>query len=130
MVATVFTTTGARWDADKFIDLATASGPSTATDWFIGWGTGGSSTGGTATAGDLDLKAAATEARVSATVTQPAATTDRFVATITAGTAKTVEESGLFKATASGIMVARGSHVGVALATGDAIQYTWELSWS
>lgn len=132
MTAVVFTTTGARWDADKFVDLATASGPNTATTWYIGFGTGGSSTGATATAGDTDLKAAATEARVVATVTQPSATTDQWTGTITCGRAGgfTVEEAGLFNATASGIMVIRGSHGGVALATGDSIAYTIQLSWS
>jgi len=130
VTAVVFTQTGARWNADKFVELATASGPNTATTWYIGWGTGGSSTGATATAGNTDLAAAATEARVVATVSQPAATTDQWTGTITAGTAKTVEEAGLFNATASGIMVIRGSHGGVALATGDSIAYTIQLSWS
>ena len=132
MTAVVFLTTGARWDADKFVELATASGPNTSTSWYIGFGTGGSSTGGTATQGDTDMKAAATEARVAATVTQPAATTDQFVATITCGRAGgfVVEESALFNATASGICVIRASHGGVALATGDSIQYTYQLSWS
>lgn len=127
MTATVLTTVGKGWIIDKYTDLATATGPGTATEQWIHWGTGGSSTGGTATAGDTTLKAAATEIRVAATVSQSAADTAQFVGTLTAGTAKTIEEVGLFTATAGGVLEIRANHGGVALATGDSIQYTIQL---
>lgn len=127
MVATVYTTAGAGAVVDRI------DGTGTGTNYYIGWGTGGSSTGGTATAGDTALKAAATEARELATMSQPSADTNRAVATITAGTAKTIEEVGLFYATSSGTataggtLIIRGSHAGVGLAIADAIQYTISL---
>lgn len=101
----------------------------TVATFFIGWGTGGSSTGSTATIGDTALQAEATEARVSSTVSQPAADTNQFVATITNQKAggKTVEEVGVFNASAAGTLLIRGTHGGVALATGDSIQYTVTL---
>lgn len=121
MVATIVTNNGAGFYVDKF------DGSSTATVFYIGWGTGGSSTGSTATYGDTALQAEATEARVLATLSQPAADTNRLVATITAGTAKTVEEVGVFTATAAGTMVGRGTHLGVGLSAADAIQYTFNI---
>jgi len=126
MTAVVTTTTGLGWFADKAVDLATATGPGTTTEYWIGFGTGGSSTGATATAGDTTLAAAATEARVAATVSQTSAPVCQFVATITCARSGgfTVEEAGLFTASAGGVMPIRGSHGGVALATGDSIQYT------
>lgn len=124
MVATVLTATGITFLTDKIDSTTTAS-----TFW-IGWGTGGSSTGGTATSADTGLKASATEAWVAASLSQPAVDTNQYVATITAGTAKTVEEAGVFAGTSTGASVKiliRASHGGVVLATGDAIQYTFTL---
>lgn len=123
MVATNLTATGITFLTDKIDSTTTAS-----TFW-IGWGTGGSSTGGTATSADTGLKASATEAWVAGTLSQSAVDTNQFVATITAGTAKTVEEAGVFAGTATGSVkiLIRASHGGVVLATGDAIQYTFTL---
>lgn len=123
MTATVLTATGITFLVDKMDSTTTAS-----TFW-IGWGTGGSSTGGTATSADTGLKASATEAWQAAALSQPSADTNRFVATITAGSAKTVEEVGVFAGTATGStkLLIRASHGGQALATGDAIQYTVDL---
>lgn len=101
---------------------------SAATFW-IGWGTGGSSTGSTATVGDTALQAEATESRISATVSQPSADTNQFVATLTNQKAggKTVEEAAVFLASSGGTLLIRTTHGGVALATGDSIQYTFTL---
>lgn len=127
MTAVCLTATGITFITDKI------DGTSTATGFWIGWGTGGSSTGATATSADTGLKAAATEAWVAATVTQSAVDTNQFVATITAGTGKTVEEAIVFAGTTTATGTAtnrcliRASHGGVTLATGDAIQYTVTL---
>lgn len=128
MVAAVLTSNGAGYIVDKLDNTV-----STAT-YFIGWGTGGSSTGGTATYGDTGLKATATETLstvgyATCTTSQPSADTLRFVSTITAGSAKTVEEVAVFTASlgVSAVGIIRGSHAGVGLATGDSIQYTVNL---
>jgi hypothetical protein len=124
MTATVVTATGITLIVDRIDNT------STATSAWIGWGTGGSSTGGTATNADTGLKAAATEAWVAATLSQPDTDSNRFVATITAGTAKTVEEAIVFfgtstaTGTATNRCLVRASHGGQTLATGDSIQYT------
>lgn len=124
MTASSVTATGITFFIDRIDDT------STATNFWIAWGTGGSSTGGTATAADTGLKAAATEAFAAAALSQPAVDTNQFVATITAGTGKTIEEVILFGGTSTATSVAsnrciiRASHGGQALATGDAIQYT------
>jgi hypothetical protein len=127
MTATVLTATGITFLVDRLDDTATA------TNFWIAWGTGGSSTGGTATSADTGLKAAATEAWAAAALSQPAVDTNQFVATITAGTGKTIEEAILFAGTTTATSVAtnrciiRASHGGQTLATGDAIQYTFSL---
>lgn len=127
MTAVTLTATGATFITDRLDNT------STATNFWVGWGTGGSSTGGTATSADTGLKAAATEAWQACTLSQPSADTNQFVATITAGSAKTVEEAIVFggtstaTGTASNRCLIRASHGGVTLATGDAIQYTFTL---
>lgn len=127
MTATVVTATGITKIIDKI------DGTSTATNAWIGWGTGGSGTGGTATDTDTGLSAAATEAWVAATLSQPDTDTNRFVATITAGTAKTIEEAIVFfgtgtATTGDGVALIRASHGGQTLATGDSIQYTINMT--
>jgi hypothetical protein len=95
---------------------------------FIMWGTGGSSTGATATKGDTGLFVSATETFATTAVSQPAADTNQWVGTLTAGTAKTIEEAGLFTASSgAGSLVIHGNFGGIALATGDSIQFTVSL---
>ena len=102
----------------------------TASGFYIGWGTGGSSTGGTATNTDVDLEAPATEARVSATSeSESAADTAQWVGTLQTTTVKTIEESGLFidaTGTATDMLI-RANHGGVVLATDDQIEYTFTI---
>ena len=122
MVAVSYTATGRA----AIVDLIdnTAATPSF---WF-GWGTGGSSTGATATTTDTALAVEATESRILTTNSQPTAVTNQFVATITAGTGKTIEEYGLFTASTSGSIIIRASQGGVVLATGDSIEATFQLA--
>jgi hypothetical protein len=127
MTAVCYTATGITFVVDRIDNT------STATNFWIAWGTGGSSTGATATSADTGLKAAATEAWQAASLSQPAVDTNQFVATITAGTGKTIEEAIVFggtstaTGTATNRTIIRASHGGVTLATGDAIQYTFTL---
>jgi hypothetical protein len=122
-MAVSYTTNGKGYVVDRIDGTISA-----ATHW-VGWGTGGSSTGSTATVGDTALQAEATESRISTTNSQPAADTNQFVATLTNQKAggKTVEEAGLFTASSGGTLIIRTTHGGVSLATGDSIQYTFQL---
>ena len=129
MVAVLYVDNGTDLVSDGLLALVGAS--VTASGFYMGWGTGGSSTGGTATNTDVDLRVPATEARVSTTgESQSAADTDQWIGTLTAvGTAKTIEEFGLFidaTGTATDMLI-RANHGGVALATEDAIEYTCSL---
>ncbi|KKL65102.1 hypothetical protein LCGC14_2158370, partial [marine sediment metagenome] len=100
----------------------------TASGFYIGWGTGGSSTGGTATNTDVDLEVPATEARVSCTdESESAADTAQWIGTLQTTTVKTIEESGLFidaTGTATDMLI-RANHGGVVMATDDQIEYTY-----
>lgn len=126
MTAVCITATGITWMVDRLDNTTTA------TNAWIGWGTGGSSTGATATSADTGLKAAATEAWQACTLSQPAVDTNQYVATITAGTGKTVEEAIVFVGTSTATGTAtnrtliRASHGGVTLSAADAIQYTFK----
>ena len=128
MVATIYVDNGTELVSDALLTLVGAS--VTASGFYIGWGTGGSSTGGTATNTDVDLEAPATEARVSCTgETQSSADTDQFIGTLQTTTVKTIEESGLFidaTGTATDMLI-RANHGGVVLATDDQIEYTYTL---
>lgn len=124
MTAVIFVDSGTEIVSDLIMN-----GGGTAT-FYIGWGTGGSSTGATATNTDVDLAAAATEARVTATTEdQPSGDTNRWIGRLTAETSKTIEEVGLFQhgtGTATD-MIIRGSHGGLTLATDDIVEYTVTL---
>ena len=97
---------------------------------FVGWGTGA----GTAAKGDTDLFTPATEARVSATRSQPVADKIRWLATLTANAGKTITNAGVFDAAGTGSpptggtpLIVHGDFVGVALLTSDKIEFTVDL---
>ena len=122
MTAVSYTATGRAAIVD-IIDNTSA----TPSYWF-GWGTGGSSTLSTATTTDVALQAEATESRILTSNSQPDTVTNQFVATITAGTGKVIEEFGLFTASTSGSIIIRATQGGITLATGDSIQATFQLA--
>lgn len=125
MVATVYTSAGEGHGAGYY------TGTTTTTAFWIGWGTGGSSSEGAgtvATKGDTTLTTEATDARATTAVTLPSADITQFVGTLTVETlGKTIEEAGLFTTTTGGILIIHGNHGGVTLATDDSIQYTITL---
>ena len=94
-----------------------------ATNAKIGWGTGA----GTAVVGDTTLFTEASEARVAAAISQPAADTNRWIATITADAGKTITNAGLFDSTAGSTLFIKGDFTGVVLLTGDKIEFTITL---
>jgi len=89
----------------------------------IGWGTGA----GTADVGDTTLFTEASEARVAAAVSQPAADTNRWVATLTADGAKTITNAGLFNSVSGATLFIKGDFTGIVLALNDQIQFTITL---
>jgi hypothetical protein len=128
MPATIYVDNGTELVSDMMLAFTGAS--VTASGWYIAWGTGGSSTGATATNTDVDLAARATETAVSATSeTQSAADTNQWVGRLQTTTVKTIEEAGLFidaTGTATDLII-RASHGGVVMATDDIIEYTFTL---
>lgn len=117
MLATVFTTVGKAWLIDKLDETLQTTGD------YIGWGTGA----GTAAVGDTTLFTEASEARVVATRSQPAADTIRWVGTLTADGTKTITNAGNFTASSAGTLIVKGDFTGIALAANDQIQFTINL---
>lgn len=113
-MATVFTSTGEVYNADVLDGTIGAS-----TGYWVGWGTGA----GTAAKSDTSLFTESTEARVLCTESQPADDTNRWVGTITAGAAKTITNAGLFTSSAGSLHI-HGDFAGIALSSGDAIEFT------
>lgn len=115
--ATVLTDVGEAWVIDKLDETLQTTAD------FIGWGTGA----GTAAKGDTTLFTEAAEARVTATRTQPAADTIRWVGQLTSASAQTITNAGNFTASTSGTLVVKGDFTGVVLAIGDKIEFTINL---
>ncbi len=122
-MATIYTSAGEAAVVDV-IEAGTAC--------YIGWGTGA----GTAAKGDTALFTAATEARVVGTESQPSADINKWVATITADGNKTITNAGLFDAAGTGSpptggnLIIHGDFTGVALLTGDKIEFSISLEQS
>jgi len=96
---------------------------------YVGWGTGA----GTTAATDTTLFTEVTP-RVTGTATQVTTSTTndtyQVVGTQTAGTTETITNAGLFDATTSGNLFAKGDFTGIALLTGDSIQFTFQVQFS
>ena len=96
---------------------------------YVGWGTGS----GTTAATDTTLFTEVTP-RVTGTATQVTTSTTndtyQVVGTQTAGTTETITNAGLFDATTSGNLFAKGDFTGIALLSGDSIQFTFQVQFS
>jgi hypothetical protein len=90
----------------------------------IGWGTGA----GTTAAADTTLFTEAAEARVSGTSSRTTTTstndTYQVVGTLTAAAPKTITNAGLLDASTLGNLFVKGDFTGIALNTGESIQFT------
>jgi len=119
-MATVFTNAG------KAITANRVNGTGTAPN-YVAWGTGA----GTAAATDTTLFTEASEARVAGTasVVTTTVTNDSYqvVGTLTAAAGKTITNAGLFDASTAGNLYMKGDFTGLALGTGDAIQFTLKV---
>jgi len=112
--ATVLTQAGEEWIVDKLDEVVQTTGD------YIGWGTGS----GTASKSDTALFTEASESRVLATRTQPAADKIQWVGTLTADGSKTITNAGNFTASTGGTLIVHGDFTGVALNAGDKIEFT------
>ena len=120
-MATIYTQAG----EEVVVDLIDGVGTThlDATNGKVAWGTGA----GTAAKGDTVLFTEASEARVAAAISQPAADQNRWVGTITADGAKTITNAGLFDAATAGNLIIHGDFAGIALALNDKIEFTIQL---
>lgn len=93
---------------------------------YVAWGTGA----GTAAVGDTTLFTEASEARVNGTSSRVTTTvtndTYQVVGTLTADAGKTITNAGTFDASTSGNLGIKGDFTGVALNTGESIQFTFK----
>lgn len=96
---------------------------------YVAWGTGA----GTTAATDTTLFSE-TGSRVAGTSTQQTtSTTDdtyQVVGTLTAGSSLTITNAGLFDASSSGNLFVKGDFTGLALNSGDSIQFTFKTQFS
>lgn len=120
-MADVVTTAGREWLAD-LVD-GTVTKPA---NYYIGSGTGA----GTAVVGNTALNTEVSEARVAATMSQPSANINQFVATQSYTGTKTVTNAGVLTAITGGTLLVHGDFTGMAVANGDAIEFTVEMTYS
>lgn len=96
---------------------------------YIGWGTGA----GTTSATDTTLFSE-TGSRTTGTATQQTTSTTndtyQVIGTLTAGSSLTITNAGLFDASSSGNLFVKGDFTGVALTSGDSIQFTFKTQFS
>ena len=123
-MATIFTDVGETVVAD-LVD-GTSSTHLDGTNARLAWGTGA----GTAAKGDTTLFTEASESRVVATISQPTADKNQWVATITADGTKTITNAGVFDAAAAGNLVIHGDFSGIALVLNDSIEFTASLEYT
>ena len=117
-MATVYSSTGEEY----VVDVLDGTITSASTGYWVGWGTGA----GTAAKADTSLFTESTEARVICTESQPTADKNRWIGSITAGAVKTITNAGLFTSS-GGSMIVKGDFAGIALSSGDSIEFTIDL---
>jgi hypothetical protein len=121
-MADIYTDAGEDLTADQ-MDSNTAG---TITNWYVAWGTGA----GTAAKGDTTLFTEAAESRVATTDSQPSSNVNQYLGTITSASGQTITNAGIFDASTSGNCLLKSDFTGIALNSGDSIQFTFQLTWS
>lgn len=96
---------------------------------FVAMGTGSTAEAATQTAlvTEVETRATGTSSRVTTTTTND---TYQVIGTVTATTTRAIVESGLFDAVTTGNMLTRALFTVINLASGDSIQFTWQLKFS
>ncbi len=119
------TTDGRQWIIDR---LQNVELPAASLMDDVGWGTGSTAEN----VADTDLVTQSSEARTTGTLSQPTATTDRVVATITSTQTQTIAEVGRFnistKQGANQHMQQRHVFTGIPVLSGDQITFTLDTT--
>lgn len=124
-MANVLVNLGEEWVVDRLIGSGTYS---TFTGAFTGWGTGA----GTSAKADTTLFTESTDpaTRATGTITKTgtgATAKWQNVATLSSTTTQTITNAGCFSASTAGTLFIKGDFTGIALASGDSIQFTITL---
>lgn len=126
-MATVFTNVGKQITTGRIKGVG--SGAGSAEPNYVAWGTGA----GTAAATDTTLFSE-TGTRTAGTSTQQTTSTTndtyQVVGTISATGTVTITNAGLFDASTSGNLYMKGDFTGVALTSGESIQFTMKVQYS
>jgi hypothetical protein len=126
-MATVFTNVGKQITTGRIKGVV--SGAGSAEPAYVAWGTGA----GTAAVTDTTLfsetgtRTLGTSSQVTTSTTND---TYQVVGTISAGGALTITNAGLFDASTSGNLYMKGDFTGVALTSGESIQFTMKVQYS
>ncbi len=119
------TTVGRQWVIDRIQNVEL---PAAALMQFVGWGTGTNAEN----VADTDLQTQSSESRTTGTLSQPTATTDRVVATITSTQGQTIAEVGRFNVATKGAanqqMQQRHVFTGLPLLNLDQITFTLDMT--
>jgi hypothetical protein len=116
-MADIYTDVGENFTVDQLDAFGT---------FYVAWGTGA----GTAAKADTTLFTEASEARVATTDSQPSANVMQWLGTITANGTKTITNAGIFDASTAGNLIVKSDFTGVALVSGDKIEFTFQLTFS
>ena len=119
-MATVLTNAGEQWVCDKLSSTVSTTGQ------YVAWGTGA----GTADKADTTLSTEAAESRTAGTVTTSgtgASAKYQVVGSITSLSNQTITNAGNFTASTVGTLIVHGDFTGIALLTGEQIQFTITL---
>jgi hypothetical protein len=96
---------------------------------YVAWGTGAGTTALTDTTlfTEVGTRTAGTSTQQTTTTTND---TYQVIGTVTAGSSLTITNAGLFDALTSGNLFVKGDFTGVALTSGDSIQFTFKTQFS
>jgi hypothetical protein len=96
---------------------------------YVAWGTGAGTTALTDTTlfTEVGTRTAGTSTQQTTTTTND---TYQVIGTVTAGSSLTITNAGLFDASTSGNLFVKGDFTGVALTSGDSIQFTFKTQFS
>lgn len=126
--ATVVTTVGKALVASRMYDSAAAAEPK-----YIAMGVGATGAARTAAVGDtalstqVETRTAGTSSSVTTTTTGD---THQVVGTVTATSARSVDEAGLFNASSGGTMYVSATFGVITLASSDSIAFTWKVTFA
>ena len=102
------------------------------TPLYVAWGTGAGTTAATDTTLFTESSSPATRTTGTASQQTTSTTNDTFqvVGTLTSGTSQTITNAGTFDAVSSGNLFVKGDFTGIALNSGDSIQFTVKVQFS